>query len=67
MSNKQLRRERMENALAGCEGDDATEFDVKDIQKDIAKVNTAWTRQAERDGLRPGLKMRRKDGKIDVI
>jgi ribosomal protein L29 len=67
VTNKQLVRERIENAVAGCDGDDATELEEKDIKKDIAKVNTAWSRQAERDGLRPGLKMRLKDRKIEVI
>ena len=46
---------------------DATELEVKDIQKDIAKINTAWMRQAERDGLRPGWEVRLNDRKIEVI
>jgi len=67
VTNKQLHRERIENALDGCDGDDATELEEKDIKKDIAKTNSAWTKQAERDGLRPGWRMRLKDKKIEVI
>ncbi len=67
VTNKQLQRERIENALNGCGGEDVTELEEKDIKKDIAKVNSAWTKQAERDGLRPGLKMRLKDKQIEVI
>ncbi|MES2660740.1 MAG: hypothetical protein V4689_19095 [Verrucomicrobiota bacterium] len=67
VTNKQLVQERIENTLAGFDDTHATELEEKDIKKDIAKVNAAWTKQAERDGLRPGWKMRLKDQKIEVI
>lgn len=67
VTDKQLVRERIENATSGFDGADATELEVMDIKKDIAKVNAAWTKQAERDGLRPGWKVRLKGGKIEVI
>ena len=67
VTNKQLKKERIEGHLAGCDRTQATELEVQDIKKDIAKINTDWNRQAKRDNLRPGLKMRLKHNKVDVI
>lgn len=67
VTNKQLKKERIEDNLAGCNRSQATELEEKDTKKEIAKVNTEWERQAKRDGLRPGLKMRLKHKKIEVI
>jgi hypothetical protein len=66
VTNKQLQQERSENALEGCDGEDATELEEKDIKKEIAKTNSAWTKQAERDGLRPGWRMHLRDKQIEV-
>lgn len=67
VTNKQLKRERIEDALSGCAGSQATELEEKDIKKDVAKVNVAWKRQGSRDGVRPGLRMRLKAKKLKVI
>ena len=67
VTNKQLKKERIEDHLAGCDRSQATELEEKDTKKEIAKVNSDWERQAKRDGLRPGLKMRLKDKEIEVI
>lgn len=67
VTNKQLKRERIEDALAGCDRSQITELEEKDIKKDVSKVNAAWKRQASRDGVRPGLRMRLKAKKLEVI
>jgi hypothetical protein len=67
VTNKQLKKERIEDQLAGCDRSQATELEEKDTKKEIAKINTDWKRQASRDGLRPGLKMRLKKSKVEVI
>ena len=67
VTNKQLKRERIEDALAGCDRSQATELEEKDIKKDISKINVARTRQASRDGVRPGLKLRLKAKRLEVL
>jgi hypothetical protein len=66
VTNKQLRKERIENAVSGAKGTGLTELEEKDIKKDISKVNTAWKRQAKRDSLKPGLKIRLKNSKVKL-
>jgi hypothetical protein len=68
VTNKQLRKESKENAVLGdSAGSGLTELEEKDLKKDITKVNTAWKKQAKRDSLRPGLKMRLKNSDVEVI
>jgi glycerol-3-phosphate O-acyltransferase len=67
VTKKQLKRERIEDAIADCDRSQATELEEKDIKKALAKDNEAWKSQAKRDGLRPGLRIRLKNQKVEVI
>jgi len=50
-----------------AQGDKLTELEEQDLKKDIAKMNTTWERQSKRDSVKPSLKMRLKDSKVEVI
>jgi hypothetical protein len=69
VTKKMLRQERMQLADLPPEAQaaDMTALEEGDIRKSIAKVNTAWKRQAERDSLNPGLRMQLSDSGIEVV
>lgn len=67
VTSKQLRRERAENALCGCDGAQVTELEEKDLKKRIAKTNTDWKRQAKRDGMPPRARLRLKKNLVERV
>lgn len=68
VTNKQLRKECRENAALGdIASPSLTKLEEINLKKDIAKINAAWKKQAKRDSLNPGLKMRFKNSDVEVV
>ena len=68
VTKKQLVKERIENAIVDPNDPSSqmTELEVADIRKGISKINDGWKKQASRDRLRPGLRMKLTDKGVKV-
>jgi hypothetical protein len=67
VTQKQLRKERIENATLGLPCQTLTELETKDLKKRASMINCAWSRQAGKVDLKPGRRIRVKNGNVEVV